>query len=114
MNIAGIWEIPGAKSLHYLKTWPEYFEKIASGEKTFEVRKNDRDFKVGNWLLLREWDPIEGEYTGDWDVKKVDYILKGGEFGIHEDFVVMSISEPTYEDAPLYTMLKDFLESGDE
>ena len=32
---------------HDLKTWPEYFAEIANGNKTFELRKNDRDFESG-------------------------------------------------------------------
>ena len=30
--------------VHELKTWIEYFELVMSGEKPFELRKNDRDF----------------------------------------------------------------------
>ena len=49
---------------HELKCWPEYFEQILTGYKTFEVRKNDRDYKVGDELFLREWDYLKMEYTG--------------------------------------------------
>lgn len=49
---------------HNLKTWPEYFQAVIDGKKTFEIRKNDRDFKVGNELLLQEYDPEQETYTG--------------------------------------------------
>lgn len=49
---------------HKLKTWPEYFEKVLSGEKTFEFRKNDRGFQVGDILILEEYSPTLQEYTG--------------------------------------------------
>lgn len=39
---------------HELKILPEYFEAVASGCKQFEIRKNDRDYKVGDQLILRE------------------------------------------------------------
>ena len=34
--------------IHQLKIEPDYFKKIVEGVKTFEVRKNDRDFHVGD------------------------------------------------------------------
>jgi len=48
---------------HELKTWPEFFEPVFQGIKTFEIRKADRDFRVGDELWLREWDFAVG-YTG--------------------------------------------------
>lgn len=38
---------------HELKTLPPFFEKVVSGEKTFEVRVNDRDYQAGDFLLLK-------------------------------------------------------------
>ena len=35
--------------IHQLKIESKYFEDIASGKKTFEVRNNDRNFIVGDW-----------------------------------------------------------------
>jgi hypothetical protein len=46
-------------TVHELKTWPAYFERLLSGEKTFEVRKDDRGFQAGDELLLREFDPAK-------------------------------------------------------
>lgn len=45
---------------HELKCNPEYFARIGSGQKTFEIRKNDRDFQVGDILVLKEYDPKRG------------------------------------------------------
>jgi Domain of unknown function (DUF3850) len=42
---------------HDLKTWPRFFEAVASGAKPFEWRKDDRDYRVGDILNLREWAP---------------------------------------------------------
>lgn len=49
---------------HQLKTWPEYFQAAWVGDKPFEIRKNDRDFKERDELTLQEYDPKDAEYTG--------------------------------------------------
>jgi len=58
------------------KVWPEYFEKILSGEKTFEVRLADFDVQKDDTLILEEWDPKTEEYTGRSIEKKAVYIIK--------------------------------------
>ena len=77
---------------HELKVWIEFFPAIFERDKTFELRKNDRKFKVGDELFLREWNPKKNEYTGNFCYRNVDYILNGGQFGLQEGFVIMSIS----------------------
>lgn len=80
--------------IHELKTWPEYFARIQSGEKTFEVRKNDRDFQTGDTLLLKEYEPDTESYTGKSEVKMVSYTPHGGSFGIEPGYVVMGLGNP--------------------
>lgn len=58
------------------KIWPEYFDKIASGEKTFELRLADWKCNPGDILVLREWDPKTKEYTGRQIEKEATYVLK--------------------------------------
>ncbi|WP_158125248.1 DUF3850 domain-containing protein [Vibrio fluvialis] len=41
-------------AIHNLKIKSEHLEAIISGVKTFEIRKNDRDFKVGDRVTLIE------------------------------------------------------------
>ena len=73
--------------IHALKILPEYFEAVISGKKTFEVRENDRGFKVGDLLALNEW--MNGEYTDNSCLVYVDYILESAY--CDEGYVVMSI-----------------------
>lgn len=42
---------------HVLKIWPEYYERVRNGSKTFEIRKNDRNFNLGDLVELRYFDP---------------------------------------------------------
>lgn len=58
------------------KVWPEYFKKIKSGDKTFELRLADWKCKTGNILILKEWDPKTKEYTGREIEKRVTYVIK--------------------------------------
>lgn len=58
------------------KTWPETFQKVLSGEKTFDARIADFKIKKGDILILREWDPETRKYTGRKVEKKVGYVLK--------------------------------------
>ena len=58
---------------HNLKIFPQYFEAIKYGEKTFEVRKKDRNYQVGDYLILQEWDGMT--CSGREITAKVTYIL---------------------------------------
>lgn len=58
-------EINGVRKVkHELKTWPEYFQAVWCGDKNFEIRKDDRRFKERDEVVLQEFDPANGEYTG--------------------------------------------------
>jgi hypothetical protein len=76
---------------HVLKTWPQYFSRILSHEKTFEVRQNDRDFQAGDFLDLREWCPETKEFTGHTALVTVSYVLHGGQFGIEAGYCVLGL-----------------------
>jgi len=78
---------------HKLKTWPKFYGAVLSGAKRFEVRKNDRDFQVGDVLRLEEWDPETLQYTGAVMLKYVTCILHGGQLGIRPGYCVMSIGD---------------------
>ena len=80
------------KRVHRLKVWPEYFQALNDLKKNFEVRKNDRDYRVGDCLILQEWDPVTELYSGDWIEAEVSYILHGGQFGIAEGYCVMAMA----------------------
>jgi ASC-1-like (ASCH) protein len=77
--------------VHELKCEEEFFNEIFLGHKTFEVRKNDRDFYIGDTLILNEYNPKLDQYSGRKLARNVTYVLHGGKFGIKKNFVVMSI-----------------------
>jgi len=58
------------------KIWPEFFDKISSSEKKFELRLADWECNPGDILILREWDADKKDYTGRVLEKEVTYVLK--------------------------------------
>lgn len=80
---------------HALKTWPEFYESIESGEKNFELRKFDRPFTVGDTLILQEWDPGKAIYTGKERSVEIGYILSDvpPEFGLIKGFCILGFKE---------------------
>ena len=77
--------------IHELKTHPEYFQKIWNREKLFEVRKDDRDFKVGDTLLLLEYDPFSRNFSTLQIKAEISYKLNGGQLGIENGFCILSL-----------------------
>ena len=70
--------------LHKLKLTQPYFDqvkyhngKVENFFKKFEVRKNDRDYQVGDLLLLLEYEikPILNVFPGDAYFCEINYIL---------------------------------------
>lgn len=58
-----------------LKSWTHFFQAIKAGEKRHDLRsKKDRDFFVGQRLLLEEYDNVHGHYTGENIQVEVTYI----------------------------------------
>ena len=78
---------------HFLKTWPEFYQAVKSGEKTFEFRQEDnRIFEVGDTLTLQEFRPILKVYTGCQLSKRVTYALRGKPF-VPKGYVIMSLGD---------------------
>ncbi|MCK5127691.1 MAG: DUF3850 domain-containing protein [candidate division Zixibacteria bacterium] len=84
---------------HELKTDQLTFLHSFAGTKPWEIRLNDKDFRVGDILLLRETvysgqemkDGKPLEYTGRELMRRIDYILDG--YGLNENLVVMTVSK---------------------
>ncbi|MBR0299967.1 MAG: DUF3850 domain-containing protein [Bacteroidales bacterium] len=73
---------------HELKIRPEYFEAIVKGDKTFEVRYNDRNYQLHDILVLQEHN---GEnYTGRIIKEEVTYLLDNPGY-CKDGYVIMAI-----------------------
>ena len=63
-------------ALIHKKTWPEYFQAILDGKKSFELRLADFDIKEGDVLVLEEYNPETKQYTGRKIEKQVKFLAK--------------------------------------
>lgn len=85
--------------VHELKTDPDVFAMSYAGNKNFEIRKNDRDFQVGDLLILKETlfsgeqmkNGMPLQYSGRILSRSVNYILPGGEYGLDPEWVIMDV-----------------------
>jgi hypothetical protein len=83
---------------HSVKSWPHLFEAALSGTKVHEVRRlTDRDYRVGDRLRLREYDPITETYSGRELVVRITYVTSAespcalSEECLHPNFCILSI-----------------------
>lgn len=88
------------------KVLPEYYKEIRSHRKMFELRKDDSDYKVGDILILREWD---GEkYTGTVVRREITYILRNcPEYGLMDGYCILSLQTPGWDSiirSPIVTL----------
>ena len=99
------------RKIHELKCWPIYFEQIQDGNKTFELRYNDRSFQVGDIVILHEFyvqsesrarlsavkmESLDGPhpsggYTGRYLSRTITYIMVGPIFGLSEGWVILGL-----------------------
>ena len=79
--------------IHKLKTWPEPFRAIWEGDKRFEYRRHDRNFRVGDTLILQEWNLADGKdaYTGREVHARITYLYVGSVEPLPHGMCIMSI-----------------------
>jgi hypothetical protein len=81
-------------AIHHLKCWPAYFADIRAGRKPFEVRWNDRGYAVGDVLVLKEFDPVAGDFTGEIEARVVSCLFDDVQFGVQRGYVVLGFAPP--------------------
>lgn len=75
---------------HPLKTWPVHFRAVWDGTKTAELRKDDRAFRVGHLVCLKEYDPDKDTYSGRSVEARITHVVAGG-FGLKDGYVMLSM-----------------------
>lgn len=81
---------------HALKCWPDYFEAVKEGNKSFELRKDDRPFEIGDKVILQEYVPNDDSYSGQELTFEISYILRDApKFGLKPGFCILGLVIPT-------------------
>jgi len=84
--------------VHKVKSWPWFFEAMKAGSKKHDMRKTDRNYKVGDMLLLQEFDPRTGQYTGREHSMVITYITSRetpcalSSNGLAQDHIILSVA----------------------
>jgi Domain of unknown function (DUF3850) len=80
---------------HEIKIWSDWYTDIASGRKSFEYRRDDRGYAVGDILHMIEFRPAPAEYTGRWIDAEVTYMMRSSHtadrIGFPEGYCIMGI-----------------------
>jgi len=98
-----VWASGGRIRCHTLKSWPMYFHDVLARKKRAEIRINDRDYMVGDFLLMSEYIPrgesvtrskgdvetSSGEFTGAWIKAQVTHITDFP-IGLQAGYVMLS------------------------
>jgi len=83
---------------HKVKTDPHLFRMTWAGMRNFEIRRDDRGYRLGDTMTLRETvrddaELAEGEshdFTGRMIKLNIDYVLLGPVYGLMNGWVIMS------------------------
>lgn len=93
-----LYNMPKQSAYHYVKSWSMFFTDILTGERTSDIRLNDRRYQVGDYMLLEEYDPVKQEYTGRTQKVQITYMQTNksnpcaiSREALHNDYVVLSI-----------------------
>lgn len=83
------------RKLHFIKIFEQYYKKILTREKTFELRKDDRGYQIGDILGFKVIDENKNELKYPSKLFEITYILKNplNVGGLEKDYAVMSIKE---------------------
>lgn len=84
-----------AQTNHVVRSWCHLFEAMVSGEKTHDLRRNDRHYQVGDTLDLQEYDIRFGRPTGRSLRMQITYIT-GRDEGHHPCAVSSAVLDPEY------------------
>ena len=80
-------------TIHELKIKLDYFIAIRNRTKNFELRKNDRDYRVGDLISFIVLDDFNITYQPP-ELYYISYVLQNcPEYGLQEGYCILAIKE---------------------
>jgi len=82
---------------HVVKSWPQFFTQLLAGHRTHELRRNDREYQVGDRIELHEYNPNSSTYTGRACTVEVTSMTSTqepcavSEEALNKDFCILSV-----------------------
>lgn len=104
---------------HTVKSWAHFFDAIRAGRKLHDLRIMDRDYKVGDFMILQKYDNINGRYTGDEVKVEITYITSNkvpcafSSSALAKDYAILSIKLISEFPAPDKKQHTTFREGAD-
>lgn len=84
---------------HTIKTHAELYHRVKSGEKRFDIRKDDRNYQCGDTVTLEYFDspaaPPHGNEPLDF---RIGFVLRGGQYGLEPGYVAFQLEEAELPD----------------
>ncbi len=77
------------RQVHELKCWTAQFAAIQRGDKRFEIRNNDREFAVGDEVILSEFDPDTEIFSGRAERRMITFLLSEEDMGVIHGYVAI-------------------------
>ena len=91
-------------TVYNVKSWVPFFQAFKTGAKKHDMRDlKDRNYKVGDILVLEEYDPFKGQYTGDVMRMKITYITSRetpcafSSAALDSNYCILSLEELKYD-----------------
>lgn len=84
--------------IHEIKLAKEFCHSVENGNKTFEIRLNDRNYRAGDCVKFIPWDSIKNKKSTKFrnleeTYYEITYLLSG--WGLNDGYVAFSIAPIT-------------------
>lgn len=79
--------------IHNLKILNDFADAVAIGDKTFEIRENDRGYQKGDYIKFQAIDKtgLENQHVINGKLYLITFVMNG--WGIKNGYVVLGIKE---------------------